>query len=85
MVITVEKVTKQYRKKPNWKAPGKDGVPGYWIKDFGSFHEWITIQMNKTLMGDDSLPAWMMHSCIVLYQKDPRKSNAVENYCTVSN
>ena len=31
-------------------------------------------------MGDDSLPAWVAHGCTVLYQKDPRKGNAVENY-----
>ena len=36
--------------------------------------------MNKTLMGDDSLPAWMTHGRTVLCQKDPRKSNSVENY-----
>ena len=31
-------------------------------------------------MGDHSLPAWMTHGRTVLCQKDPRKSNAVENY-----
>ena len=31
-------------------------------------------------MSDDSLPAWMTHGRTVLCQKDPRKSNAVENY-----
>ena len=31
-------------------------------------------------MGDHSLPAWMTHGRPVLCQKDPRKSNAVENY-----
>ena len=29
LLITVEKVTKQCRKMPNWKVPGKDGVQGY--------------------------------------------------------
>ena len=32
-------------------------------------------------MGDDSLTAWITHGRIVLCQKDPRKGNAVENYC----
>ena len=27
VVISVEKVMKQCRKMPNWKVPGKDGVP----------------------------------------------------------
>ena len=39
VVISVEKVTKQCTKMPNWKAPGKDGVQGYWIKNLSSLHE----------------------------------------------
>ena len=66
---------------PNWKAPGKDGVKGYWINNLSNLHEQISIQTNKILMGDNSQPAWMTHGCPVLFQMDPRKGNAVENYC----
>ena len=59
VVISVEKVTKQCRKMPNWKAPGKDGVQGYWIKNLSNLPERIAVQTNKILMEDDSLPAWM--------------------------
>ena len=59
----------------NWKAPRKDGIHSYW-----NLLEWIAVQTNKILMGDDSLPAWMTHGRTVLCQKDPRKGNAVENY-----
>ena len=31
VIISVEKVTKQCRKMPNWKASGKEGIQGYWI------------------------------------------------------
>ena len=64
----------------NWKAPGKDDVQGYWIKNLSNLHERIAGQINKILMGDGSLPAWMAHGCTVLCQTDPRKGNAVENY-----
>ena len=64
----------------NWKTPGKDGVQSYWIKNLSNLHEWIAVQRNKILMGDDSLPAWMTHGRTVLCQNDPRKGNAVENY-----
>ena len=80
VVINVEKVTKQCRKMANWKAPGKDDVQGYWIKNLSNLHERIAGQINKILMGDGSLPAWMAHGCTVLCQTDPRKGNAVENY-----
>ena len=84
MVISAAKVTKQCRKMPNWKAPGKDGVESYWIENFSSLHERIAVQTIKILMGDDSLPAWMIHGRTVLCQKDPRKGNTVENYCPIT-
>ena len=80
VVISVEKVKKQCRKMPNWKAPGKDGAQGYWIKNLSNLHERIAIQMNKILMGEDSPPAWMTYDRTVLCQKDLKKGNAAENY-----
>ena len=78
VVIGVEKVMKQCRKMSNWKAPGKDGVQGYWIKNLSNLHGRIAIQMNKILMGEDSPPAWMTYGRTVLCH--PRKGNAAENY-----
>ena len=69
---------------PNRKAPEKDGVQGYWIKNFSNLHARIAIQMNKILMGDDSLPAWMTHGCTRLCQIDPKKGNAVKNCCPIT-
>ena len=40
----------------------------------------IAVQINKVLMEDDSLPAWMTHGPTVLCHKDLKKSNTVENY-----
>ena len=64
---------------PNWKAPGKDGIQGYWINNLSNLHERIVAQTNKILMGDDTLPAWMTYDGTVPCQKDPRKCNSVEN------
>ena len=44
----------------------------------------LKIQMNKIVMGDDSLPAWMIYGRAVLCQRDPRKGNAVEDYCPIT-
>ena len=78
--ISVENVQKQCRKIPNWKAPGKDGVQGYWIKNLNNLHMRIACQLNKILEGEDNLPTWMTYGRTVLCQKDPAKGNAVENY-----
>ena len=53
--ISQEIVKMQYRKMPNWKAPGKDGVQGYWLKNFASLHPRMTVQLNHiSLMEKDS-------------------------------
>ena len=80
MVANVEKVTKQCRKMPNWNVSGKDCVQGYWMKNLSNLRERIAVQINKILMGDDSLHAWMAHGCTVFCQKNPGKGNGEENY-----
>ena len=64
--ISVDKIKKKCRKIPNQKAPGRDGVQGYWIKNLSSLHERVSSQMNRILMGEDDLPEWMTHGCTVV-------------------
>ena len=78
--IRVEKIRKQCRKIPNWKAPGRNSVQGYWIKNLGSLHQRVSSQMNRILMGEDDLSEWMTHDRTVLCQKDPQKGNTADNY-----
>ena len=54
--ISVEKIRKQCRKVPNWKAPGRDGVLGYWIKNLSSLHKRVSSQINRMFMGEYDLP-----------------------------
>ena len=80
LVITVDKIAKQCRKMPNWKAPGKDKVQGFWIKSMANLHERIAEQLNKILIGENELPGWMTYGHTILCQKDVSKGNTVENY-----
>ena len=45
IVITENLVRQQCKKIPNWRAPGPDGVQGYWIKKLTSLHDRIASQM----------------------------------------
>ena len=65
---------------PNWKASGLDDLQGYWMKNLPNLHQRIAGQMNRILMGEESLPKWMTHGRTVLCQKDPTKGNAAGNY-----
>ena len=82
--ITAEQVTKQCRKMPNWKAPGPDGVQGFWLKKITSCHERIAIQLNSMLNKEATLPLWMTLGKTILCQKDPAKGNEANNFRPIS-
>ena len=84
LVITKDMVSKQSRKITNWKAPGRDGVQGFWIKKLTNLHERTAFQLNKILNGNDQLLDWLTYGRTVLCQKDRTKGNAVDNYRSIS-
>ena len=77
LVITKHMVSKQNRKISNWKALGRDGVQGFWIKKLTNLHEQTVFQLNKILNGNKQLPAWLTYGQTVLCQKERTKGNAV--------
>ena len=84
LVITEENILKQSRKVPNWKAPGRDGVQGFWVKKLTSLHGRIAHQLNEILSGNEQLSQWLTFGRTVLCQKDVTKGNAIDNYRTIS-
>ena len=83
-VIRVEVMRNKVRKLPNWKAPGLDGVQGYWLKNLPSVHDRIVRQMNNTINNNKNIPDWLTNGKAVLCQKDPQKGNAVDNFRSIS-
>ena len=82
--ITAEMVTIQCRKMPNWKAPGRDGVQGLWLKKLRRLHGRTAGQLNNLLNGEEKLPEWLMFGRTILCLKDPSKGNAVDNFRPIS-
>ena len=79
ILITTGKLKKQLRKMKNWKAPGPDGLQGYWIKTFTSCHERIAIQLQLCLEMNET-PDWLSTGKTVLIIKEKAKGNDVSNY-----
>ena len=52
---------KHESKNPNCKAPGRDGVQGFWLKKSVSLHSRIIDQLNDIANGVASLPEWMTY------------------------
>ena len=63
----------------NWKAPGHDGIHGFWFKKFTSIHDRLSLEMNRCLQ-DAHVPEWMTKGKTILIQKDPSKGTTPNNY-----
>ena len=84
IVITAEMVTAKSRKIPNWKAPGPDGILGYWIKNLTALHEQMADCINDLINNRVTIPVWMTTGTAVLCQKDQERGSAVDNYRPIS-
>ena len=79
IVITSKEVKSMLKTFPNWKAPGPDGVQGYWLKNFVSLHSKLAENLNHCLETGET-PAWMTIGRTVLIQKDHSKGTVASNY-----
>ena len=80
IAITAEMVTARSKKIPSWKAPGPDGVQGYWIKNLTALHKQMAGHMNDLINNRVTIPVWMTTGRILLCQKDQERGSAVDNY-----
>ena len=52
-------VTAQAKKIQKWKAPGPDGIQGYWIKRLAPLNDRIAEQINEIINSRAAIPAKM--------------------------
>ena len=69
-LVSKEMVFKQSRKITNWKAPGRDGVQGFWIKKLTNLHERTAFQLNKIQNVNQQLPDSLAYGRTVLCERD---------------
>ena len=77
------KLKEQLKRIPNWKAPGPDGVQGFWIKNLLGIHSRIAEQLNEVIR-TGVVPTWMTTGRTILCIKDSSKGNAADNYRPIS-
>ena len=71
-------VEKQIKKKPNRKAPGPEGVHGYWFKSIKAVRPVLAALLNEDLQSGN-VPEWLTSEKTVLIVKDKDKGNKVTN------
>ena len=78
VLINVDMVTKQLKHIPNWKAPGPDGLQGYWLKHLTSVRHVLAALLQSTLQND--VPSWLVTGSTTLIMKDKDKGAEVSNF-----
>ena len=79
VMITLDDLKAAIRRMTNWKAPGPDGVRGFWFKKLTSLHGVMVLALQECVERGE-VPSWMVKGRTVLIQKDPAKGKAVSNY-----
>ena len=79
LIIDVDTVRPVVRKLSNWKAPGPDGVVGFWFKKVSALHDVMASKLQLCL-ASGKVPLWMVKGRTVFIQKDPKIGTVVSNY-----
>jgi hypothetical protein len=69
--ICEKDVTKILRTTLNWKAPGRDQIVNFWLKQLIATHKHIAALFNK-LIEEDQIPEWLTAGITFFYQKTRR-------------
>ena len=79
VVVSLVAVKAGIKRMANWKAPGPDGVRGFWFKKFLSLHGCLTDAL-QSCVSEGKVPGWMVKGRTVLIQKDPAEGRIATNY-----
>ena len=80
--VCAKDVAEALRTTLNWKAPGRDQIPNFWLKQLTATHRHITAIFNK-LIEDDQIPEWLTAGVTFLTPKNENTENP-KNYRPVT-
>ena len=60
----------------NWKAPGHDGIPNFWIKNIPTTHRLLANAMNVCITTPGKLPDWIVKGKTTLLPKSQKTNDA---------
>jgi len=66
--ICEKDVAEALRTTLNWKAPGRDQIPNFWLKQLTATHKHTAKIFNK-LIEEDSIPEWLTEGVTYLIPK----------------
>ena len=74
--INATDISNQLRSAMNWKAPGHDKIPNFWLKCVPSLYGSLAFAMNSCVEQPDLLPDWLVKGKTTLLPKSPKTNDA---------
>ena len=76
--ICAKDIAEALRTMLNWKAPGRDQIPNFWLKQLTATLKHIATIFNK-LIEEDQIPEWLTAGVTFLIPKNENTENP-KNY-----
>lgn len=67
--ISAEETTYAIGKSSNWKSPGKDKVPNFWLKSLTSIHQDLANAYTNVIEHPEEMPTWLTEGITYLLPK----------------
>ena len=67
--LTVEELWVNMTRAANWKSPGPDGLPNFWIKQFKNLHKPMPEAYSQTVKDPKQTPDWLVEGATNLLPK----------------
>ena len=67
--LTVDELKANIARAANWKCPGPDKLPNFWLKQFTSLHEKMAIEFTEVLNNHETAPDWLTAGNTILLPK----------------
>lgn len=68
--ITAREVATSLKMSQDWKSPGPDNIPNYWLKRLHSVHESLAKCYNNLIDNPTEIPNWLMSGKTILIPKN---------------
>ena len=68
--ITAENIKEALKNMPNWKTPGPNQIPNFWLKKLNISHSFLANALNEIMEDPNKSPKWLTEGNTYLVAKD---------------
>ena len=73
--ISQDELQTVLKKASNWKSPGPDAVPNFWLKHLKALHQHLLNAYNQAIENPENLPDWFTTAQTYLLPKNKDTEN----------